>query len=218
MKFSAIILAAGSGSRTGLEYNKVFHKIHRKKVLDYSVEFFQKYPMCEQIILVCSDADFNFVYNEYHGLVDEIIKGGLRRQDSVYKGLNKAKKDYVLVHDSARPYINSACIDKLVHEMVDTKATTLAVPVIDSVVKTSGNRLTKTLDRDELVALQTPQAFETNLLRQAHEKARKRGYESTDDTDLVRKFTHVMPSYVLGDYRSIKLTTKEDIALLEVIL
>jgi len=218
VKYTAIILAAGSGSRSGLDYNKVFHKIHRKRVLDYSLEFFQKYPLCDQIILVCSKADFNFVYDEYHVQKYDIIVGGESRQESVYKGLTKAKNDYVLVHDSARPYLNSSKIDKLVHEMVDTKAVTLAVPVTDTMVQTIGNRLTKTLNRDVIVSLQTPQAFQTDLLRQAHEKARKRGYLATDDTDLVRKFTHVMPSYIEGDYRSIKLTTKEDIAMLEVIL
>lgn len=218
MEFSAIILAAGSGSRTGLNYNKVFHKIHRKRVLDYSIEFFRNYSKCTEILLICSEHDVNFVREEYGTMVTTIVIGGATRQESVYKGLNKATKPYVLVHDSARPFLNKDNIDQLVACMIDTKAATLAIPVIDSIVKVSGNRLTKTLDREEFVALQTPQAFLTELLLHAHEKARKRGYFATDDTDLIRKFTNVMPSYVEGDYRSIKLTNKEDIALLEVIL
>ena len=148
MEFSVIILAAGSGSRTGLEYNKVFHKIHRKRVLDYSLEFFQKLGGCKQIILVCSKQDYNFVYAEYNAAVTDIIIGGETRQESVYKGLSKAKNDYVLVHDSARPYLNSRLIDKLIHEMIDTQAVTLAVPVADTVVKVSGNRLTKNLNSE----------------------------------------------------------------------
>lgn len=218
MKFSAIILAAGSGSRLGLDYNKVFHVINGKKVIDYSIDFFENYADCNQIILVCSEKDFNYVYDQYHQRIKTIIVGGTTRQESVYKGLNKAVNDYVLIHDSARPFINKETIDRLVHEMVATGAATLAVPVIDSVVKISGNRLTKSLDRAEVVALQTPQAFLRDLLKEAHGKARKSLYVATDDTDLIRKFTNVMPSFVLGDYRSIKLTTKDDIKHLEVIL
>lgn len=218
MNFSAIILAAGSGSRSGLEYNKVFHEINGKKVLDYSVDFFQNIPDCKEILLVCSDNDFNYVYDLYHHRVNRIIVGGKTRQESVYKALNKAVYEYVLVHDSARPFINKESIDHLVKEMVSTGASTLAVPVKDTIVKVSGNRLIKTLCRDELVSIQTPQAFLKELLLGAHEKARKSEYLATDDTDLVRKFTSVMPSYVMGDYRSIKLTTKDDILFLEVIL
>lgn len=218
MKFSAIILAAGSGARMGLNYNKVFYKINDKRVLDYSLEFFKKYRFCEEIILVASDNDFNFVYGEYNDQVDAIIVGGNTRQESVRKGLNKANSSYVLVHDSARPHINLQKIDDLVADVQLTKASTLAVSVTDTIVKTRGNRLSKTLNRNELIALQTPQAFRTDILKEAHKKARKLKYTATDDTDLVRKFTDIMPSYVIGDYRSIKLTTKEDVKFLEVIL
>jgi 2-C-methyl-D-erythritol 4-phosphate cytidylyltransferase len=218
MQYSAIILAGGIGSRMDLGYNKIFHEINGKRVLDYSVEFFEKDPRCTDIVLVCNEQDFNFVYKEYLSRKFTIITGGINRQGSVYKGLNKAKKDIVLVHDSARPYINHASIDKLLHETLITGASTLAVFVKDTMVKVNGNRLSKTLDRSSIVAVQTPQGFKTDLLLDAHQKARATGYLATDDTDLVRKFTHVMPSFVIGDYRSIKLTTKEDIKFLEVIL
>ncbi len=218
MDFTAIILAAGSGSRVGFDYNKVLHEIKGKIILDYSIEFFQKYPSCKEIVLVCSDHDFNFVFDRYRSVADHIIIGGETRQNSVYKGLNKAMNDIVLVHDSARPFINSACIDALCDDLESSKATTLAVPVTDTIVRKSGNRLTKTLDRNELIALQTPQGFDRHLLLEVHRKAMKSKYDATDDTDLVRRFSDVMPSYVMGDYRSMKLTTKDDIALLEVIL
>jgi len=218
MKFSAIILAAGSGSRTGLSYNKVFHEIHGKRVLDYSVEFFKNNVNCEEILLVCSQSDFNYVYDSYHTIVDQIVIGGESRQQSVYKALNKAKKDFVLIHDSARPFINPDSIVNLLREVSTVGASTLAIPVTDTIVKTSGNRLIKTLLRNELVALQTPQGFLRELLLSSHKKAIKSGYVATDDTDIVRKFSDVMPSFVLGDYRSVKLTTKDDLILLEAIL
>lgn len=218
MEYSTIIVAAGIGSRMGLDYNKIFHEINQKKVLDYSIEFFEKDSRCTDIVLVCNEQEFNYVFNQYSTRVNTIVTGGNTRQESVYKGLNKAIKDYVLVHDSARPYIHEPSIDKLLDEIITTGASTLAVFVKDTMVKISGNRLSKTLDRSSIVAIQTPQGFKKEILVEAHKKARATGYQSTDDTDLVRKFTNVMPSYVIGDYRSIKLTTKDDIKLLEVIL
>ena len=218
MKYSAIILAAGSGVRTGLDYNKVFHKIKGKKVLDYSVDFFKHHSDCSEIILVCSDDDFNYVYNEYYADMVRVIPGGKNRQGSVFNGLQKATSEYVLIHDSARPFINEIKIKLLCEDVVFTKATTLAVFVKDTIVKTNGNRLGSTIDRSTLLAVQTPQAFDRKLIIDAHNKAKMVGFIATDDTDLIAKFTNVMPSYVIGDYRSIKLTTIEDIQFLEVIL
>ena len=218
MDFSAIILAAGKGTRTGLEYNKVFTKIHGKKVLDYSIDFFEEFADCKEIVLVCSASDFNYIYDQYRGRVKRIIIGGETRQESVYKGLNVATYEYVLVHDSARPHINPAKIKNLVENVELTKASTLAVFATDTVVISNGNRLGKRLDRNSVLMLQTPQAFDRLLILEAHEKAIDVGYTATDDTDLITRFTEVVPSYIEGDYRSIKLTTKEDIEFLKVIL
>ena len=218
MDYTAIILAAGSGVRTGLNINKVLIEINGKRVLDYSVDFFKSNGNCSEIILVCSEFDFNYIYSTYNKVVSKIIVGGNTRQQSVYKGLIKATNQYVLIHDSARPYINETCVDDLVSNLLDTKATTLAVFSKDSIVKVSGNRLGKMLDRNELLIIQTPQAFLKDLILDAHEKAINAGYIGTDDTSLVAKFTEVTPAYVIGDYRSIKLTTKEDIEILKVIL
>ncbi len=218
MKFTSIILAAGSGTRVGFDYNKIFIKINGKKVIDYSVDFFKNYEQCGQIVLVCSEQDFNFIYDNYSDKVDHVIIGGSTRQESVFEGLKLALNDYVLVHDSARPCIVKNKIDQLLTSLIDTSATTLAVFVKDSIIESSGNRLGKALDRSRLLAIQTPQAFKTRLLLDAHEKANKVGYLATDDTDLVAKFTNITPGFVIGDYRSIKLTTKEDIEFLKVIL
>ena len=218
MKYSVIILAAGSGSRTGLDMNKVLIEINGKMVLDYSVDFFKLHKECTEIVIVCSERDFNFIYNNYNDSVDHIVHGGSTRQKSVYKGLNKAINDYVLIHDSARPFIVKTCIDQLLKNLKETSATTLAVFVKDSIVKVNGNRLGTPLHRSNLLAIQTPQAFKTDLIVKAHEKALVSGFLATDDTALIAMSTDVTPSYVLGDYRSIKLTTKEDIDLLKVIL
>lgn len=218
MNYSIIILAAGSGVRTGLDYNKIFHQIKGKSILDYSVDYFKKDSRCNQIIMVCSNNDFNYVYDTYSDDVDTVLVGGKTRQESVYNGLSKVTENYVLIHDSARPYLPEKCINDLLEDVVFTKASTLAVYVKDSIVQTNTNRLEKMLDRSKLLAIQTPQAFKTSLIKDAHAKARKYSFLGTDDTSLVSRFTDVMPSFVLGDYRNIKLTTIEDIRFLEVLL
>lgn len=218
MKYSVIILAAGSGVRTGLEYNKILYKIKGKNVLDYSIDYFKNDDKCKELILVCSHNDFNYIHNTYSSVVNHIIVGGKTRQESVYNGLQIVNGKYVLIHDSARPYLPKKCIEELLNDVEFTNATTLAVYVKDSIVKTNSNRIEKMLDRSELLAIQTPQAFQTALIREAHAKARKYNFLGTDDTSLISRFTDVMPSFVLGDYRNIKLTTIEDVQLLEVIL
>jgi 2-C-methyl-D-erythritol 4-phosphate cytidylyltransferase len=218
MKYSALILAAGSASRMGLDYNKVLHKIKGKRVLDYSVEYFLKDANCNQIVLVTSEHDFNTIFDLYNSKVDVIIQGGRTRQDSVYNGLTKCEEEYVLIHDSARPFLVKKCVDNLFIDVQFTKASTLAVYVKDSIVQTSSNRIEKMLDRTKLLNIQTPQAFQKDLIITAHKKARANHFIGTDDTSLISKFTDVMPSFVIGDYRNIKLTTVEDIILLEAIL
>lgn len=218
MNYTAIVLAAGSGTRIGLDINKILLEINGKRVLDYSLDFFKKSSECKEIILVCSETDFNYIYSNYNEVVNTIIVGGTTRQESVYKGLSKATYNYVLIHDSARPYINKDCVNKLVDNLLETKATTLAVFPKDSIVKINGNRLGKPLSRSKLLIIQTPQAFLKDLLLKAHKKAIKVGYLGTDDTSLIAKFTNVTPAYIIGDYRSIKLTTMEDIEILKVIL
>ena len=218
MDYTAIILAAGSGVRTGLDINKVLLEINGKRVLDYSVEFFSGNEYCKEIIIVCSESDFNFIHSKYSDKVSNIIVGGETRQQSVYKGLKIAINEYVLIHDGARPYINKDCIEELVVNLRETNATTLAVFAKDTIVAINGNRLGKPLKRNELLMIQTPQAFLKVLLLDAHEKALEAGYIGTDDTSLVTRFTNVTPAFVLGDYRSMKLTTIDDIEMLKVIL
>jgi 2-C-methyl-D-erythritol 4-phosphate cytidylyltransferase len=211
-------MAAGSGKRMGINQNKILLQINGKMVVDYSVDFFRNDKKCGQIILVCSSRDYEVLNDLYSDKVNSILIGGDTRQDSVYRGLNEAIYDFVLVHDAARPYLVKDIVDRLLISVIDTKASTLAVFVKDTIIEVDGNRLIKALDRNKLVSIQTPQAFETKLLLGAHEKARNIKYFATDDTQLITKFTSINPAFVEGDYRCIKLTTKEDIDLLKVIL
>jgi len=218
MQFSSIILAAGSGKRTGLKTNKVLYEIKGKTVLDYSIETFANHRSNSEIILVVSGNDHDFFINHYSDKVDKIVIGGAERQDSVFNALSEAKSDYVVIHDGARPFIPLNALDDISSNIESEKSITLGVMVKDTIQRVVGKRVVETLKRDELIHTQTPQAFHRALLIDAHKKASKSGFKGTDDTSLMEKFCDIKAFVVEGDYRNIKLTTLDDIKLLEVIL
>ncbi len=218
MKYSAVILAAGSGSRTGLNFNKVFYEIKGKRIVEYSLDFFLNEPLCNQIILVVNETNFSSIQKQYSSDKILVILGGNTRQQSVYKSLTVVVNKIVLIHDSARPFINSSSVTNLLTVLETNMSATLGVKVKDTISVCDGNRLVKSLRRDSLVALQTPQGFNLDLLLESHELAIKEGFTATDDTALLKKYKGIDPIFVIGDYRSIKLTTIDDIKLLEVIL
>lgn len=218
MSYSAIILAAGSGKRTGLKYNKVLYEIKGKKLIDYSLDRLKEYPIIDEIILVVSQDEVDYFVSRYGKKVDNIVVGGKERQDSVYNALNVIKNKYVIVHDGARPFIPDYSIKELLSFIESEKSLTLAVKVKDTIQRVKGNKVVETLDRNELYAAQTPQAFHKEVIVKAHELAKKDNFIGTDDTMLVEKYLHIPAHIVTGDYRNLKLTTLDDIKLLEVIL
>ena len=218
MKISAIILAAGSGSRTGLKINKVLYEIKGRKVIDFALDSLKRYSIIDEIIFVVSENDFNYFENEYKDRVDLIVIGGRERQDSVYKALNKAKNEIVLIHDGARPYIPEHSMREIIDNLGVEDVMTLGVPVKDTIQEIAGNRVVKTLKRSSLIATQTPQVFKKQLLLDSHNLALKDRFIGTDDTSLVEKYFKKQAFVIKGDYRNLKLTTLDDIKLLEVIL
>lgn len=218
MKYSTIILAAGSGKRMGLNVNKILFEINGKRVIEYSLDFFISDQNCTDIVLVASNADYDYFMNNYNDNKIKVIIGGDHRRDSVRLALNSAVSDYVLVHDGARPFITKQSVDQILVSLKDNDSVTLGVKVKETIQEVDGNRVVKTLDRSKLIITQTPQGFNKSKLIKAHDMALTKGYYGTDDTVLLEEFMGIKASFILGDYRNIKLTTIEDIKLLEVIL
>jgi len=218
MNCTAIILAAGNGKRTGLKYNKVLYEINGKKLIDYSIDKFKEFPVINEIILVVSQNELDYFINRYNKKVDNIVVGGKERQDSVYNALAIAKNDYVLIHDGARPFIPDYSLKELLGLIINEKSLTLAVKVKDTIQRVKNNKAIETLNREELYAVQTPQGFHKEIIVKAHDLANQDNFKGTDDTMLVEKYLHIPAHIVEGDYRNLKLTTLDDIKLLEVIL
>ena len=219
MNYSALITAAGKGLRSGLSYNKVLYKIHDKMILEYSIDFFLDHAKCTEIIVICNREDEPFLTNFYKEKNIMFVVGGETRQMSVMNGISASSNDYVLIHDAARPFINMNVVNKLLIEVEKHHACSVAVPSKNTLVSVNDDGFyDKIEDREKVWQVQTPQAFKKELILNAHKKALEAGLSASDDTGLIARFTSTKPKYILGDERSIKLTTPYDIQLLEVIL
>jgi len=217
MNFSAIITAGGTSSRFG-NTNKLLEKIHGKEVIIYTIEAFLMVKEISEIIICANISiipELENIFKSYDKI--RIIEGGDTRQQSVYNGLSALKNcDYVLIHDGARPMISSEIIIKAIAMVQEKKALTAASKTTDTIKQVDDNlKIIKTVDRSSLFNTQTPQAFECNLIKKAHEDLK--GQNFTDDAGMLESLGHDV--YILeGDYKNIKVTTQSDIAVASVYL
>ncbi len=224
-RIAAIIVAAGSGERMGLEISKPFLQLGKKPILVHTLEKFHRSPEVDEIIIVVKAAELEMtrkIVSEFSlAKVVGITEGGQRRQDSVYEGLQKLvgrRVDYVLVHDGVRPLVPVEKIHELIVACKEYKAAILAVPPKDTTKQSNTLPFVQgTLDRTRLWAVQTPQAFAIDLLTKAYERAFKENFNATDDASLVERLG-VKVRIIEGSYENIKITTPEDLELAELIL
>ena len=211
-RFDAIIVAAGRGERAALGAPKQFAMLGGQPVLRWSVEAFARHPRCVSIIVVIPDQPeaLQQAQSALAHLEVRFVTGGATRQQSVANGLEHAQAEMVLVHDAARPGLDSVMIDRLLAAF-DESVTVGAVPaldVADTLAKRADAMLGATVDRSTLVHVQTPQAFRTASLRQAHAAAT--GDHSTDDAQMVRA-NGGQVALVEGDHRLTKITHAGDL-------
>lgn len=214
---SAIIVAAGHGKRLKNVLSKPLVKIGKVPVLVYSLRILEKHPKIDEIIVVVNAKNqpaIKRLISSYHfKKINGLVLGGLRRQDSVYSGLSKvsSKSEWVLIHDAARPFLDGATISKVIQAAKQNGAAIVAVKP-KATIKISGrnNIVKKTLDRNELWEVQTPQVFNKKLILEAYKKFAQSVV--TDDASLVEKLKRKV-RLVQGSYQNIKITTGEDLLL-----
>lgn len=211
MVYSVIILCAGKGTRTGLDYNKMLFSFGNQTVYEMTLQRFTSDKKCGQIIVVTQSferKDFMKLSNDAR---IEFVNGGKERQDSVFEGLQKVKYDQVLIHDGARPYVKQEYIDSLLECLKYHKACLLMVPCKDTIKKVVNGKVVETLQRSQLMQAQTPQAFDTKVILDAYTKAMLEGYQATDDAQMVEHFSDESVYVIVGDYENKKITTPEDL-------
>lgn len=214
---TAIIVAAGSGSRFGADLPKQYHALHGIPVLRHTIQAFSDHPHITQIIVVIADG-FEDLYQQAVKGISKILPhviGGATRQQSVYNALSALSlkdDDIVLIHDAARPCISEKSITDLIAHLKTHQAASLAIPVSDTLRKGDDGQLSDIMPRDHLYAMQTPQGFRFKTILSAHQQFKDKNM--TDDTSLVTAAG--TPVFIVnGDRQNIKITTPEDMIMAE---
>ncbi|MEH6405019.1 MAG: bifunctional 2-C-methyl-D-erythritol 4-phosphate cytidylyltransferase/2-C-methyl-D-erythritol 2,4-cyclodiphosphate synthase [Sneathiella sp.] len=214
MTVIALIVAAGTGSRTGLDFPKQYLKLGKKSVLSSAIDQFLIHPSVDhvQVIINPNDEDLYCEAIENRTVLPWVA-GGKTRQESVRLGLESIKQKsptYVLIHDAARPFVDKSLIDRCLAGLKESDAVLPAMPVIDTLKSVESNIVTGTVDRAKIVAAQTPQSFNYNSILSAHTKFLDE--QVTDDIALA-ELAGIPVKWVMGDAANIKITTKEDIEM-----
>jgi 2-C-methyl-D-erythritol 4-phosphate cytidylyltransferase len=238
-KVIAIIPAAGLGKRFGPDSNKPFLLLGGKPLIVWSLQQLETLPDITEIIPVLQLKDMEHgkeTFEEY-GItkIKKIAPGGRERQDSVRNGLKlvEDKDCIVLIHDAARPLIQRDLMVSALKELATipfapaSKAekdafngwdgVVLGVPLKDTIKEAFDKVVHKTLKRDRLWAIQTPQVFHLRSISGAYEKAAEEGYYATDDSALIERYGGRI-KIVMGSYENIKITTPEDLVIARALL
>lgn len=224
-KFAAIVLAGGRGTRMKSDVPKQYLEIKGKPVLYYALKAFQDSAV-DTIVLVTGKEEISYCKEhivEKYGLskVRAVVEGGSERYYSVFNGLKQILEyDYVLIHDGARPFVTQNIIYENMRQVVSKKACVTGVPSKDTVkLVDEQNIVASTPDRSRVWIIQTPQTFETDLVYKAYETVLSGEHSGiTDDAMVVEAAANRPVHMVMGDYRNIKITTPEDLAVAQVLV
>ncbi len=222
MTTAAVIVAGGSGQRFG-SAGKAFALVGGMPMAWWSLAAAAEATTIDEIVLVCGEHSLPAA----RALLEifdaprpvQIALGGRRRQDSALAGLSStsADVDVVAIHDAARPMVTGELFDRAVDAATLKGAAIVAVPVSDTIKRVTGETVLETLPREELVAVQTPQAFRKALLLEAFAAAEATGTSVTDEASLIESYGH--PVHVVpGRNDNIKVTYPADLILAEALL
>jgi len=215
---TAIIVAAGIGKRMKSEVPKQFLSLKGKPILAHTLSCFQKAVVVDQIILVVNPnwQEESRQIASFFNKVVHIVAGGKRRQDSVWAGLQAVEEGIVLVHDGVRPFVTPALIERVVKATKKWGAVVPALPAKETVKWVEESVVKKTLPREFIYLVQTPQGFRYELLKEAYLRLGDKE-NVTDDASLVERLG-IKVCVIAGEPFNLKITTPEDLKWAEMIL
>ena len=218
MRTTAIIVAAGTGSRFKSDTPKQFLEINGKAVIVHTLERFQAAPSVDSIILVLSEVQAKSFDANVVSKLKKVVSGGETRAQSVLNGLNatNAETEIAAVHDGARPLVTVEEIEATIAKAKETGAACLTAPVTDTIKSIRGGEIAATLDREKLRRALTPQVFRIEVLKSAFDGVDLND-SVTDECYLVEKLGHPI-AIVDGSPRNIKITHSEDLILATALL
>ena len=210
-------MAAGDGVRLGADRPKAFVKLGGRLLLSHSVELFDAHPAVDGIVLVVPEGweePASLLADDLvAGKVAAAVSGGATRAESVSRGLAAVpdEADLILVHDAARPFATPALVTAVLEALADAEGAVPGLPVTDTVKRVSGDRVAETLERSQLVAVQTPQAFHAGALRAAYAAPADTLSAATDCASLVEASGRAV-AVVAGEQGNLKITSSADLA------
>lgn len=224
--YTAIVLAAGKGTRMNSKIQKQFLEVEGKPVIYYSLKCFQESPLIRDIILVTGEKSLSYCKEEIvkrfgFSKVKKVTAGGKERYDSVYAGLCACDNtDYVLIHDGARPFVTEEILERTCFAVKETGACVVGMPAKDTIKISDRNKMVEsTPAREKVWLVQTPQAFRYSLIKESYESIRCKDMSGiTDDAMIVEQESGVKVALVHGSYENLKITTPEDLIIAEAFL
>ena len=225
MRTLAIVLAGGVGKRMGSSTSKQFLLLDNRPILVHTLQIFQECRPVDGIYLVVNHKDLPTVQEEilenYHfSKIIKLVIGGRLRQDSVRNGLEAIDEscDVVIVHDAARPFVSPAFVEKSIFLMEMFDAIIPAIPVRDTIkVISKEGFVQKTLERDGLWHIQTPQTFKYELIMKAYREGMGKKLYGYDDSTFIEHLGKKV-KVVEGSPYNMKITTPEDLIIAKGIL
>jgi len=225
MFVSAIVVAGGLGLRMKSDTPKQFLKIGSKQLISYTLEKIGMIDEIDEIVLILPVQDFDKwsdnlkpLTGELH--IEKVVKGGMKRQDSVYNGYKVCNKSAgaVIIHDAVRPFFDPKTIVKGIKLLEKYDGAVCAIPVNDTVKKVDNERvINETIERKGLYRSQTPQIFRTSVLDKAFMNTIKSGEKYTDESAMVEAVGAKI-KIIEGSESNIKITSIEDLKLAEYLL
>lgn len=210
---TALIVAAGRGSRAGGGTPKQYRDLNSKAVLARTINAMLANVDIQTVTCVIHPDDLPLYTLATHGITDPRltppIDGGATRSHSVLNGLSNVTSDFVLIHDGARPLIPQDALDRVIKGVKEMEACFLALPVTDALWSVVDGAATTALPRDTLWRGQTPQAFRTILIKEAHAKAT----QPADDDVAIARAAGITVTPIMGAEDNIKITHASDFAL-----
>lgn len=237
---TAVVLAAGSGRRMGGDVAKQYMELGGRPLICHALQAVEESAVIDDCILVTGAEDISYVIEEivkrygFHK-VDRIVAGGRERYDSVYNALQMIRNrqmripnedGFVFIHDGARPFLTEEILTRTLQAVREDHACVAGMPVKDTIkIVDEKGYACKTLDRNSLWQVQTPQVFDTALIIEAYERLMQekenletKGIRITDDAMVVETLMRHPVRLVEGSYENIKITTPEDLVAAEAFL
>ena len=208
---TAIVVAAGRGTRAGSGIPKQYREIAQKPILHYTIDALLAHKAIDNIICVIHKDDKRLYKNAVSRInnprLSKPVLGGETRSESVFNGIKAASSEYVLIHDGARPCLPIAALKRLINGLEKYNACFLALPIVDTLWSISENKVQKNISREMIWKAQTPQAFKLNEIYNAYENTNK---SLTDDVAIAQS-AGIEVTPILGAEENIKISTQNDL-------